>query len=73
VAENGGLSMTASLCLYSDEHIRAPVTTLSVVLASLMPVLAITVVYLVHPIGIRLGIIAVFPASFSFAIASMTK
>ena len=65
--------VTASLYLYSDEHIRAPVTTLSVVFASVMPVLAITVLYLVHPMGIRLGIIAVFTASFSFAIASMTK
>jgi hypothetical protein len=65
--------VTASLYLYSDEHIRAPVATLSVVFASVMPVIAITVLYLVHPMGIRLGIIAVFTAGFSFAIASMTK
>ncbi|KIW81816.1 hypothetical protein Z517_04842 [Fonsecaea pedrosoi CBS 271.37] len=50
---------------YSDTAITQAANLLGTVLASLLPVVAIIVLYLIEGIGIRLGLVAVFSALFS--------
>ncbi|KAH0834597.1 hypothetical protein FOPE_03745 [Fonsecaea pedrosoi] len=50
---------------YSDTAITQAANLLGTVLASLLPVVAIIVLYLIEGMGIRLGLVAVFSALFS--------
>ncbi|OAL40535.1 hypothetical protein AYO20_00271 [Fonsecaea nubica] len=50
---------------YSDTAITQAANLLGTVLASLLPVVAIIVLYLIEGMGIRLGLVAIFSALFS--------
>lgn len=50
---------------YSDSGIVKVANLVGIVLASVLPVMAIIVLYLVKGMGIRLGLVGVFSAIFS--------
>jgi hypothetical protein len=70
---NNSVNVDADLYHYDDEHLMLPVTALSTVLASLLPVAVIAVLYVVHPMPARLGLIAAFTAIFSIGVAVLTE
>lgn len=57
---------------YHDSHIEVIMNILSTVLSSLLPVVAIVVLYLVQSTARRLAIIAGFTAAFSFLLTIIT-
>jgi hypothetical protein len=58
-------SSTSSLVEYSTKNLSKAVSLGGVMVASLLPILAIVVLYQVQGTGIRLGLIAIFSACFS--------
>ena len=50
---------------YSDSGIAKVANLVGTVLASVLPVLAIVVLYLLKGVGIRLGLVGIFSALFS--------
>ncbi|KIY01586.1 uncharacterized protein Z520_03138 [Fonsecaea multimorphosa CBS 102226] len=54
----------ADLHHYEDEHLERAADVISTVVASILPVVAIVVLYIVHPMPARLGLIAAFTATF---------
>ncbi|KAL6714050.1 hypothetical protein ACLMJK_008544 [Lecanora helva] len=58
----------SSIVEYSDNGITQIADFVGTVLASIIPVLAIVVLYLVNGMGIRLGLVAVFSAVFSMCL-----
>lgn len=63
----------AELYTYDDDHIRFPIAALSTALASVLPIVAIVILYFVTSMGWRLGIMALFTSSFSLALAILTE
>jgi hypothetical protein len=63
----------ADLYTYKDDHIRFPIAALSTALASVLPIVAIVVLYFVTSMGWRLGIIALFTSTFSLALSIVTE
>lgn len=63
----------ANLYHYNDAHLELPVHILSTTLASLLPILAIVILYLVKDTAKRLGLIAAFTAVFAVCLAVVTK
>ena len=58
---------------FADDELRRPVFVISTMLSSLLPVLAVTILYLVHSMPQRLGIMGGFTAAFSLAISLTTR
>jgi hypothetical protein len=56
---------------YSDKHLELPAEILSTALSSLLPVVAIVVLYLVQSVAKRLAIIAIFTVAFSVGLVLM--
>ena len=67
------LNQDADLFHYDDNHLKIPAHIVSTLFASLLPSLSIVVLYVVHDMTKRLGLIAVFTAVFSVTLASLTK
>lgn len=63
----------AELFHYDNAHLEAPANIISIVLSSVLPVLSIAVLYIVHSMAARLGLIALFTAAFSLSVAVLTK
>jgi hypothetical protein len=63
----------AGLFHYNDGHLQIPAHIISTLFASLLPSLSIVVLYVVDDMTKRLGLIVVFTAVFSVALAGLTK
>jgi hypothetical protein len=69
----GAADVDADLFIFDDAHVRFPMATVSIILSSLLPVLAIIALYSIKSTGLRLGIIALFTAAFSLALVLVTN
>lgn len=58
---------------YKESSLEAVIGTLVTVLASLLPICSVVALYIVQSNNIRLGMIAIFSACFSLALALMTN
>lgn len=58
---------------YDNGHLQLPTHVASTVLASTLPVLSIVVLYLVHRMATRLGLVAIFTTIFSASLAILTN
>jgi hypothetical protein len=67
------LNADANLFHYDNSHLEAPANIISIVLSSVLPVLSIVVLYLIHNMPTRLGLVALFTALFSLSVAILTK
>ncbi|KAH8760689.1 hypothetical protein BGZ57DRAFT_608889 [Hyaloscypha finlandica] len=63
----------SSLYYYSDEHIHATIGVIGTVASSLAPMISIIVLYVIHSVKIRLGLVCVFTFIFSLVLALATK
>lgn len=63
----------AELFHYDDVHLEIPANIISILLSSVLPVLSIAVLYVVHNMPARLGLVALFTAAFSLSVAMLTK
>jgi hypothetical protein len=68
-----GLETKVSLYHYSDEHIYAAIGVIGTVASSLAPMASIIVLYVIHSIKIRLGLVCLFTFIFSLVLALATK
>ena len=66
-------NVDAKIFVYNDAHLEAPAHIISTILASLLPVIAIVVLYVINDMAKRLGLIAVFTTVFSACLAALTR
>ncbi|KAH7386404.1 hypothetical protein BKA64DRAFT_142913 [Cadophora sp. MPI-SDFR-AT-0126] len=58
---------------YRESSLESGLSILATVVASLLPISSVVALYLIQPNGLRLGMIAIFSACFSLALAIMTS
>ncbi|PVH73652.1 hypothetical protein DL98DRAFT_606918 [Cadophora sp. DSE1049] len=71
--ENIGNRFHGGIRTYRESSFYTLTAILATTLSSLLPVLSIVVLYLVHSMPARLGVIAAFTAGFSFALSIITS
>ena len=62
-------ALRTGLAVFSDDRVHKTTRVVTVVLASILPVLSIVILYYVRPTNIRIGLIIVFSTLFSAVVA----
>lgn len=61
------------MLIFSNQRIRSVVRLLAIVVSSVLPILSIVVLYVIKSEQIRLGLIVVFSALCSMALATLSS
>ncbi|KAE8448984.1 hypothetical protein EG329_008572 [Mollisiaceae sp. DMI_Dod_QoI] len=63
----------AGIYHYKESTLESVLSILATVVASLLPICSVVALYIIQSNGVRLGMIAIFSACFSFALSIMTS